>query len=227
MPLDAASLDLEPTGGHEDRILTIPNIITVVRLALLPVFWWLLFSQGDRAAAAWLLAALGATDWIDGYIARRWDQTSNVGKILDPTADRLLFFVGVGGILIDGSVPVWFAWAVLIREAVVGATTVVIALLGARRIDVTWFGKAGTFGLMVAFPLFLASHSELSWAETAGVLAWLTGVPGLVLSYIAWGLYVPIALRALREGRAARTTPPPTDPSPGPGTSRGTVGSNP
>lgn len=206
MPLDATSLDIESTGGGEDRVLTLPNIITVVRLALLPVFWWLLFEQQDRHAAAWLLAALGATDWVDGYIARRWQQVSTVGKILDPTADRLLFFVGVGGILIDGSVPVWFAWAVLIREFVVGATTLVIAALGARRIDVTWFGKAGTFGLMFAFPFFLASHADLSWSETARWLAWITGLPGLVLSYIAWGLYVPIALRALREGRTDRAS---------------------
>ena len=142
-----------PAGG--DRVLTIPNVISLVRLSCLPVFLWLLFSRENRAAAAWLLAGLGATDWVDGYIARHFDQVSDLGKILDPVADRLLFFVGVGGILVDGSVPRWFAWAVLIREGVVGTTTVVIALLGARRIDVTWFGKAGTFGLMVAFPLFL------------------------------------------------------------------------
>ncbi len=188
----------------EDRILTIPNVISLVRLGCLPVFLWLLFGVENRAAAAWLLAGLGTTDWIDGYIARRWNQVSTLGKILDPVADRLLFFVGVGGILVDGSVPVWFAWMVLVREFSVGAVTVVIALLGARRVDVTWFGKAGTFGLMVAFPLFLASHSTLGWHETAATLAWVAGIPGLIFSYIAWGLYVPIALRALREGRAAR-----------------------
>jgi cardiolipin synthase len=78
----------------------------------------------------------------------------------------------------------------------------VLAALGARRIDVTWFGKAGTFGLMIAFPLFLASHSDLWWADTAGVLAWLAGIPALALSLYAAVLYVPIARRALREGRA-------------------------
>lgn len=195
-----------PTAAEvgEDRVLTIPNVISLVRLGCLPVFLWLLFGVENRAAAAWLLAGLGTTDWIDGYIARRWNQVSTLGKILDPVADRLLFFVGVGGILADGSVPVWFAWMVLVREFSVGAVTVVIALLGARRVDVTWFGKAGTFGLMVAFPLFLASHSTLSWHETAATLAWVAGIPGLIFSYLAWGLYVPIALRALREGRAAR-----------------------
>ncbi|MBP7632243.1 MAG: CDP-alcohol phosphatidyltransferase family protein [Acidimicrobiales bacterium] len=187
-----------------DRLLTLPNVISLVRLSCLPLFLWLLFAQEDRAAAAWLLAALGATDWVDGYIARRWNQVSELGKILDPVADRLLFFVGVGGILVDGSVPTWFAVAVLVREGVVGATTVVLAVLGARRIDVTWFGKAGTFGLMVAFPLFLAGESTLSWHETAQVLAWVAGIPGLILSYIAWALYLPLAIRALRDGRADR-----------------------
>ena len=102
---------------------------------------------------------------------------SELGKVLDPVADRLLFLVGAGGILIDGSVPAWFAVIVLVRETLVGGATLVLAALGARRIDVTWFGKAGTFGLMIAFPLFLASHSDLSWADTAGVLAWIAGIP--------------------------------------------------
>ena len=84
-------------GPRTDRILTVPNVITVVRLALLPVFLWLLFAQEDRASAALLLAVLGATDFLDGYIARHFNQVSDLGKVLDPVADRLLFFVGVGG----------------------------------------------------------------------------------------------------------------------------------
>lgn len=186
------------------RVLTLPNLVTLVRLACLPVFLWLLFGQEDRAAAGWLLAALGATDWVDGYLARHLGQTSELGKVLDPVADRLLFFVGAGGILIDGSVPAWFAVVVLVREALVGGTTVVLAALGARRIDVTWWGKAGTFGLMVAFPLFLASHADLSWSGVADELAWLAGIPGLALSLYAAVTYVPLARRALAEGRAAR-----------------------
>jgi cardiolipin synthase (CMP-forming) len=187
------------------RVLTLPNVITLVRLACLPVFLWLLFGQENRAAAAWLLAALGATDWVDGYLARRMHQVSELGKILDPVADRLLFLVGAGGILVDGSVPVWFAVVVLVRETLVGGTTIVLGALGARRIDVTWFGKAGTFMLMVAFPFFLASHSTLGWADTAEVLAWVFGLPGLALSLYAAVLYVPLARRALAEGRADRT----------------------
>src|ERR671917_940435 len=188
------------------RVLTLPNVITLVRLACLPVFLWLLFARDNRAAAAWLLAGLGATDWVDGYLARHMHQVSELGKILDPVADRLLFLVGAGGILVDGSVPLWFAVVVLVRETLVGGTTIVLGMLGARRIDVTWFGKAGTFMLMVAFPFFLASHSTLGWADTAGVLAWVFGLPGLALSLYAAVLYVPLARRALAEGRADRRT---------------------
>jgi cardiolipin synthase len=191
-------------GDGSDRILTVPNVITVVRLAMLPVFLWLLFSEEDRASAALLLAVLGATDFLDGWIARHFHQVSEIGKVLDPVADRLLFFVGAGAILVDGSVPLWFALAVLVREALVSGATVALAAMGAKRIDVTWFGKAGTFGLMLAFPLFLASESTISWADTAGVLAWLTGIPGLVLSWYSAILYVPMARTALREGRESR-----------------------
>jgi cardiolipin synthase len=199
-------LDLE-AGAGEDRILTIPNVITVVRLCLLPVFLWLLFGREDRASAAWLLAALGTTDFFDGYIARHFDQVSNIGKILDPVADRLLFFVGVTAIVIDGSVPVWIAVVVLAREALVSAAVLLLAALGAKRIDVTWAGKAGTFGLMFAFPLFLAGSSSKSSAPIFQALGWMMGIPGLLLSYYAAILYIPIGLRALREGRAARSTP--------------------
>ncbi|MGH9113097.1 MAG: CDP-alcohol phosphatidyltransferase family protein [Acidimicrobiales bacterium] len=185
-------------------VLTLPNLVTVARLCCLPLFLWLLFGREDRAAAAWLLAGLGITDWVDGYLARHLGQVSELGKVLDPVADRLLFFVGAGGILVDGSVPMWFAVTVLVRETLVGGATLVLAALGARRTDVTWFGKAGTFGLMIAFPLFLANHSDLSWADTAGVLAWVAGIPALAFSLYAAVLYVPLARRALADGRAAR-----------------------
>lgn len=189
----------------EDRILTLPNIITVVRLSMLPVFLWLLFGREDRVWAASILGALGATDFLDGYIARHWHQVSNIGKILDPVADRLLFFVGGVAIIVDGSIPLWVAWLVLVREVLVSLATVGLALAGAKRIDVTWFGKAGTFCVMVAFPMFLASEGQLFWRDEARVLAWGFAVPGLVLGYIALVMYVPIGLRALREGRDGRS----------------------
>lgn len=195
--LPAGPGELEAEG--EDRIFTIPNVITVVRLSLMPVFLWLLFGREDRATAAWLLAGLGITDFLDGYIARHFNQVSNIGKILDPVADRLLFLLGVGGIVLDGSVPGWVAAAALVREALVGGATLALAALGVRRIDVTWFGKAYTLLLMISFPLFLASHSTLGWHDGARTAAWLFGVPGLVLAWYSAALYIPIARRALRE----------------------------
>jgi cardiolipin synthase len=200
--LDDVLPDPDPVPDT-DRVLTIPNVITVVRLCLLPVFVWLLFAQDDRASAAWLLAALGTTDFFDGYIARHFNQVSELGKVLDPVADRLLFFVGIGSILIDGSIPVWFAVAVLAREALVAAATLALAAMGAARVDVTWFGKAGAFALMMSVPFFLGSHGDLSWADQAEDLAWATGLPGLALAWYSVVLYVPLARRALREGRMA------------------------
>jgi cardiolipin synthase len=197
-------VELEPEVVS-DRILTIPNVITFVRLLCLPVFLWLLLHDQNRAAAAWLLGALGATDFADGYIARHFNQTSALGKVIDPVADRLLLFAGIGAILYDGSVPVWFAIVVLTREVLISIATLVLAALGARRIDVTWYGKAGTFANMFAFPLFLGSHSTVSYDAVCGFLAWIFLVPGLVLSYFALLLYIPLARAALAEGRAAES----------------------
>ena len=202
-----------PYSGHvrsgEDRILTIPNAISVVRLACIPVFLWLLFGRDDRLAAAWLLAGLGATDWIDGYIARHFDQVSALGKVLDPTADRLMLGVGVVALMVDGSVPAWVGVLTLVREVLVSLAVLGLAALGARRIDVQWVGKAGTFALMFAYPFFLLSHAGTTVDDPARVAAWLCAVPGLLLSYYAAATYVPLARQALAEGRTNPEVPVP------------------
>jgi cardiolipin synthase len=185
----------------ESRIWTIPNIISVVRLLMIPVFLWLLFGRDNRAGAASLLAVLGATDWVDGYIARHFNQTSTLGKILDPTADRLMLLTSVAAIIIDGAIPPVVAVLVLVREGAVAIAALVLAAMGARRIDVTWYGKAGTFGLMFAVPFFLASDSTVGWRDTAEVLAWVCVVPGLLFGYIAALQYIPLGRQALRDGR--------------------------
>lgn len=185
-------------------VLTWPNVVTVVRLCCIPVFLWLLFGRDDRLAASLLLGGLGATDWVDGYLARRFGQTSELGKILDPTADRLLFLVGIFAMLVDESVPVWFGVATLAREVFVAIAALVLGALGARRIDVTWLGKCATFALMFAFPFFLASHADISSHRVFEVLAWACGIPGLVLAYYTVWQYVPLARGALADGRARR-----------------------
>jgi cardiolipin synthase (CMP-forming) len=188
------------TEPGEDRILTIPNVITVMRLLCVPIFLWLLFDQHKRAEAAFLLGALGATDFADGYVARHFHQVSTVGKVLDPLADRILLMVGASAILVDGSVPPFIAWATLIREVLVAGAFLVLAALGARRIDVQWAGNAGTFGLMFAFPLFLMGHDQgFSPHKLAEFLGWCCAIPALVLAWYAAITYVPIARRALAE----------------------------
>jgi len=182
-----------------ERNLTVPNVITGVRLAAVPLFAWLLLAQHDRRSAALLLAAIGTTDWVDGYIARRFDQVSALGKVLDPVADRMVLIVGVTAILADGSAPVWLGAATLSREALVSVGTLLIAALGGRRIDVQWFGKAGTFGLYLAYPMFLASNARLGNPDVWRGLAWICAIPGLALAWVALGTYVPMARQALQE----------------------------
>jgi cardiolipin synthase (CMP-forming) len=187
-----------------DRIFTVPNVITMVRLLCIPLFLWLLFGAHEQTAAAILLAVLGATDWIDGFVARRFGQVSTLGKVLDPTADRLLVGTAVISVLVYGAVPLWFGIATIVREVLVSAMVLLLASLGAARIDVLWVGKAGTFGLMFAYPTFLLGYGDASWQEPIKVIAWVTGITGLALAWYAAGSYVGPARRALSEGGAAR-----------------------
>ncbi|UDY36336.1 CDP-alcohol phosphatidyltransferase family protein [Dermatobacter hominis] len=201
-----ADLDAAPEAGT-DRIATLPNLITLIRLLCIPLFLYLLFVREARLGAAALLAVLGATDWVDGYVARHMHQVSNLGKAFDPTVDRLLLITGVVSIIVADGCPLWFGLVVVTREVVLSIWVVSIMALGAKRMDVTWWGKAGTFGIMVAFPAFLASTDtgiSDGLANLFEVIAWCAAVPGLVFAMIAFVGYFPAGLRALREGRAAR-----------------------
>jgi cardiolipin synthase len=190
--------------SDEDRIVTLPNAVTAVRLALIPVFVVLL-AQPHRAhweAAAWLLAGIGATDFVDGQLARRLHQVSTVGKVLDPVADRLLLFVACVAIIAVGAVPLWVVVIALAREVTVAGGFLVVAAVGGRRMDVSLAGKAGTLALMAALPLFLLGHAGLSWSRVAEDMAWVFAIPGLVVGWYAAINYVPTARRAVAEGRA-------------------------
>jgi cardiolipin synthase len=189
------------------RILTIPNVISAARLLCVPVFLWLLWKPDPaRIGAAALLAVLGATDWVDGYIARHFDQGSELGKVLDPTADRVLLVAAAIALLREHiSTPVDVVlWVVLARELVIAVATLGLAAAGARRIDVVWAGKAGTLAVMFALPMFLLSDAARSVQTLFAVLGWGFAVAGVVLGYVAAAKYVPAARVALREGRQSR-----------------------
>jgi cardiolipin synthase len=198
------TVPVERTQSTTHQLLTLPNVITLVRLACIPIFLWLLFVQDDRASAAWLLGGLGATDWVDGWVARRYGQVSELGKILDPFADRLLFIVSVSAMIIDGAIPLWFAWLVVIREVVLGVVLVVATMLGMKRFDVSFLGKLATALLMFALPGFLLGASDFPGHAAFNTAAWIVGIPGLVLSYYTAFAYVPRIRQNLREGRAKK-----------------------
>ncbi len=183
------------------RPWTLPNAFSFGRLLCIPVFVWLLFGREDRFVAALLLAGLGATDWVDGWLARRFDQVSELGKILDPTADRLMMLTAVVSTWIDGSVPGWFALLTLLREGLVSVAAVGLGILGAPRFDVSWWGKTGTFLLMFAYPFLLGGAADVSGAQVLTALGWICGIPGLVISWYAAAGYVRPARVALAARR--------------------------
>jgi len=185
------------------RVVTVPNLISIGRLACVPLFLWLLLARDDKIAAALLLGVLGATDWVDGWIARHFDQASEIGKVLDPTADRILLLCAGVALLIDGSLPLWVGIVVLARELVISVAVLVLAAAGARRMDVQWAGKAGTLALMFALPGFLLADAISELRTPILVVTWVFTIGGLVLSYYAAIAYIPQARQALREGRAA------------------------
>lgn len=183
-------------------LLTWPNLFTLARLLCLPLFLYLLLGQDNRAAAGWLLGGLGATDWVDGWLARRLNQSSEFGKIFDPTVDRVLFVVSIVAIIIDDAAPLWFLVAVLVREVLV-ASAMVIATLAfhMQRFDVTYWGKAATFWLMFAIPGFLIGASDFPGHQGFQLAAWIVGIPGLVLSYYTAVAYIPQIRDGIRAGR--------------------------
>jgi cardiolipin synthase len=195
-----------PRSGRqgEERILTVPNVITFIRLLCVPLFLWMLLRPHHRGwyPAALLLGGLGGTDGVDGFVARRFGQVSTLGKVLDPIADRLLLGAAAISIVVLGAVPLWVGITALVREALVAVGFLIVAALGGRRMDVQWAGKAGTFGLMAALPFFLGGHANDDWHSIAEGLGWFFAVPGLIFGWYAVVTYVPKARIALAEGRA-------------------------
>ena len=162
------------------RNFNVPNTISFVRLALVPLIAWLVLSTGEYGLAGILLGVIGATDWIDGYLARRLGQITELGKFLDPLADRFAVIVAVVAGLITGVLPEWFAIALLTREAAISVGALIGWFNGVTKLDVRFLGKAATFLLYVSITSFYISSGF--YAPWALWLAYILGVPG-VLSY--------------------------------------------
>jgi cardiolipin synthase len=156
-----------------------------VRVIGVGVFAWLVFGRSEYAVAGWLLLGIGWTDWIDGYLARRLHQVSELGKLLDPLADRLAIVTSVVGGMVVGVIPLVLGIGIAVRELGVGIGTIIVAGRGGK-IEVRWLGKLATFILYGAIPAFYVARG--SFIPTVFlVVAWVTGVVGLVLYWwVAW-----------------------------------------
>lgn len=187
--------------------MTVPNLISAIRILLVPVFVWLVLGREDHVAASLLLGFIGATDWVDGYLARRLGQVSEVGKFLDPLADRLAVAAAVVAGWISGVLPVAVAALLVVREAAVGGGALVVALRGRRKLAVRPLGKVATFALYFAIPAFyMHAGTGLAFWQW---FAWLVVVPGLVLYYAVAVQYAGDVSRALRSVSSGH------DPDPG------------
>jgi cardiolipin synthase (CMP-forming) len=166
--------------------LTVPNLVSGLRILAIPYFWYVLIGERRVGLAAALIFLIGSTDWIDGYLARRLNQVSELGKLLDPLADRLMIASALVGGLAAGVLPGVIGWPLLVREVLVGIGTLVLAGRGLGKLEVRWLGKAATFGLYGAIPSFyLISAGVLPWLF--GPPAWIAGVVGLIMYwYVGW-----------------------------------------
>ena len=177
-----------------DRVLTIPNALSAARLAGVPVFLWLVLGPRTATADYWavvLLIVAGATDWLDGKIARAFNQGSRLGQVLDPAADRLYIAATLVALAVRGIIPWWLLGVLALRELVVGgALGVLKRRAGFGTLQVSLVGKAATLCLLYAFPLlFLGDHP--GWGGTlARVLGWAFAIWGTILYWWAAMLYL-------------------------------------
>ena len=179
------------------RVLTIPNAISFVRLLLVPVFAVLLATGADGWAIL-VLAVSGASDWLDGVLARRLGQVSKLGQLLDPAADRLFIIVTLVALALRDVVPWWLLIVLVLRDVVLGIMLLVLGRAGYAPLPVHLAGKAGTFALLYAFPLLLLAEWDSWVGVVAGVVGWAFALWGVALYWFAGGLYLAQAARLLR-----------------------------
>jgi cardiolipin synthase (CMP-forming) len=204
LPAEREPAGPRPSAGPEavgravpsSAILTVPNAITLLRLLLMPVCAWLL-ATAHLGAGLVLTALVGATDWVDGWLARRIGQVSKVGQLLDPLADRLLIASVVIALLVQGVLPWQVVVLLLARDLVLLAGWPLLRRRGVQPPEVVWIGKAATFDLLCALPLLIWGETGFVAAGLAHALGNLLLWLGVPLYYVAGAVYVRMALDGL------------------------------
>lgn len=186
------------------RVLTVPNVISLVRLLGVPLFLYLLLITRTDAAAVVVLAVGGTTDWVDGFVARRLGQVSRLGELLDPTVDRLYILATLVAFTARDVVPWQFTAALLARELLLLGVLAVLRRYRYGPPPVHYLGKTATFVLLVAFPVLLLAHAVPSASPVAEPVGWALGWWGLVLYWAAGILYLMQAGRLIRAARNRR-----------------------
>ena len=185
--MNPAQADRRP--GYS-RVLTIPNVVSFARLMGILVFLFLFLCTDHMGWAIVILVVGGATDWVDGYLARRMHQVSRLGELLDPSVDRLYLFATVLALTARGIIPWPFTVALLSREALLGVCLLVLRSNGSGPPPVHYVGKTATFLLLAAFPTLLLAWAVPAVAPVAGACGWALAWWGIVLYWIAAALYV-------------------------------------
>lgn len=183
-------------------MLTVPNAVSLVRILLIPVVVWLLWTEGTEAWGIGLLVLLVSTDWADGQIARRTGQVTDVGKILDPVADRLILAAALITLVVRDAFPLWAAALIIVRDVLVLGVGLVFMAGKKIRIDVRFIGKAATFMLMAAIPLIAWGNFGLPAAWFTSFVGWPLFVAGCAAYYAAAWLYLGDLSRARRPAGA-------------------------
>jgi cardiolipin synthase len=164
----------------QGRVLTIPNVLSVIRLILVPVFLYLLLVRHAYGPSVAILMFGGVSDWADGKIARLVaNQSSRLGELLDPLVDRVYMVTVPVGLALAGVVPWWVVAILLGRDAVLAATLPVLRSRGITALPVSYVGKAATFSLMVGFPLVLLGQWDALWSKVIGACGW---------GFVIWGI---------------------------------------
>ena len=185
-----------------DRVWTIPNALSVLRLGGIGLFLWLVLGPELDGAAFAVLVVSGATDWLDGYLARRLGQYSRIGELLDPLADRLYILAVVLGLALRHIIPWWVALLLPLRDVLLWALVPFLRSRGYRALPVHFLGKAATFNLLYAFPLLLLADGDGALAMLCRVLGWSFAIWGIGLYWWAAAIYT------LQTRQLVRTVPP-------------------